>query len=83
MVRVMRFEGSVNQVIAKAEGDETGIMNARMVRERGLAEVRESGVRERMGERVAGGKLRKRSFSRGLRNGEGGLERVDERMGDF
>jgi hypothetical protein len=60
-------------------GDDLDAMNARMVREQGMREVRESGFRGRLDRTNGAGKLRKRSLSRGLRDSAGGgLERVDE-----
>jgi hypothetical protein len=87
------LRGTLNSAVAGRMGDDLDAMNARMVREQGLREVRESGVHVPGTDRLAGtdrvggrdrfdmtngaGKLRKRSLSRGLRE-QGGLERVDE-----
>ncbi len=73
------IRGTVNSKIAGRLGDETDAMNQRMVKEQGLREVRESGIRER----THGGKLRKRSLSREMGGDRRGLERVDETGANF
>jgi hypothetical protein len=71
------LRGTVNSKIAGKLGDEQDAMNQRMIKEQGLREVRETGIRDRV-PLVHGGKLRKRSLSRGLGEDRRPLERVDE-----
>lgn len=74
------LRGTVNSKIAGRLGDEQDAANQRGVREQGLREVRETGLRDRVPPvLVHGGKLRKRSLSRGLgEERRRPLERVDE-----
>ena len=76
------LRGTVNSKIAGKLGDEQDAVNQRKVREQGLREVRETGIRDRV-PLVHGGKLRKRSLSRGMGEERRPLERVDESEANF
>ena len=81
-MRVLRgageaIRGMVNSKIAGRLGDEQDAMNQRVIKGQGLSEVRETGIRDRV-PLVHGGKLRKRSLSRGLGGDMRPLETVDE-----
>lgn len=78
------LRGTVNSKIAGRLGDDQDAARQRAIRERGLGEVREAGLRERLPLVTGGGKLRKRSLSRGLADdSRRPLERVDESRVDF
>ncbi|KAL3424185.1 hypothetical protein PVAG01_03466 [Phlyctema vagabunda] len=67
------LRGTVNSKLAHGMRDEVEMEKQRVIREQGLKEMRESGFRDKAGDR-----LRRRSGSQGLRTGGGGLDRVDE-----
>lgn len=69
------LRGSVNTTLAKGIRDDVEMERQRVIKEQGMRELRESGFRDKAGDR-----LRRRSGSIGLRSGDpgAGLSRVDE-----
>jgi len=73
------IRGSVNSTIAKGVGDTAEQERMRLVREQGLSQFRDSGLREGFREK-AEGRMRSRRRSGSANPGEG-LSRVDEVRG--